>query len=287
MKKLSLYIIYTLFLFIPMVSQAQINPDEVQADSTKTVEITLIDNSRQVGQILSVTPTELELRKENERSFIQLNRVKSIRQIDTTRRGYNWFVNPNKSRLLISPTARPIEKGSGYYQNIYVFISGVAYGITDNIAVTGGFSMLPGVGITNQLYFISGKYGREVRENHYLAGGLGLVSVGGADDGLLFGYGNYTYEFNRGSLTTGLTGFSLSSGNVGTTSILFGGDYRISQRIAFVSENSFFPGAGDGILSYGVRLMGERISFDLAFFRSGLDDGLGFGIPYVDFVFNF
>ncbi|MEX0663053.1 MAG: hypothetical protein WD381_02820, partial [Balneolaceae bacterium] len=280
-------LISALFLFFPIAVHAQISPDSVEPDSSKTVEITLIDNSSQIGQILSVKDTELELRKENERTFIELARIKSIRDLDTTQSGYDWFKNPNESRLLISPTARPLEKGSGYYQNIYVFISGVAYGITDNIALTGGISMIPGLGVTNQLYFVSGKYGGQISDNHYLSGGLGVVSVGGADDGLIFGYGNYTYEFNRGSLTTGVTGFSLPSEDVGTTTFLFGGDYRISQRVAFVSENYFFPEAGDGIFSYGVRLMGERLSFDLAFFRSSLDDGLGFGIPYVDFVFNF
>lgn len=234
MQKLFTYTFYALFLFFPVLVQAQISPNEVQADSTKTVEITLTDNSRQVGQILSVSSTELELQKENERTFIELSRVRSIRQVDTSKRGYDWFENPNVSRLLISPTARPLEKGTGYYQNIYVFISGAAYGITDNVAITGGFSMIPGLGITDQLYFVSGKYGRQVGENHYLSGGIGLVSVGGAEDALVFGYGNYTYEFNRGSLTTGLTGFNLPSEDVGTTTILFGGDYRISQRIAFV-----------------------------------------------------
>lgn len=287
MKNIFTFSITALFLFVPVLVQGQISPTEVQVDSTKTVQINLTDDSHLLGQILSINESEIELRQESGRTFIELSRVASIREIDTTQRGYNWFNNPNKSRLLISPTARPIEKGTGYYQNIYVFVSGVAYGITDNIALTGGISMIPGVGITNQLYFLSGKYGRQVGENHYLSGGLGLVSAGGIGDGLLFGYGNYTYDFSRGSLTTGLTGFNLPSENVGSTSILFGGDYRISQRIAFVSENYFFPEASAGVFSYGIRLMGEQISFDLAFFRSSLDDGLGFGIPYVDFVFNF
>jgi len=288
MRNLFTYSIYALFLLLPLCAQAQVSSSEVQVDSTKTVEIILTDNSRQLGKIISVSNRELELQKENQRTFIELSRVKTIRDIDTTKRGYNWFANPNKSRLLISPTARPIERGTGYYQNIYVFISGVAYGITDNIALTGGISMIPGLGITNQLYFLSGKYGRQLGDNHFLAGGVGLVSAGGLNNGLLLGYGIYTYDFNQGSLSTGITGFNLPSEDVGTTSILLGGDYRVSQRIAFVSENYFFPEGNSGIISYGVRLMGEQISFDLAFFRSSLTDGLGIiGIPYVDFVFNF
>lgn len=49
-----------------------------------------------------------------------------------------------------------------------------------------------------------------------------------------------------------------------------------------------FPDADDVfIVSYGIRLMGEEISFDLALFRPGLGTDYVFGIPYIDFVFNF
>lgn len=102
----------------------------------------------------------------------------------------------------------------------------------------------------------------------------------------MIGFGNYTYAFSRGSLTTGLTGFSVTD-ETGAFAILFGGDYRLSQRIAFVSENHFFPQEGATILSYGLRFMGEQMSFDLAFFHPGIGNDLGFGIPFIDFVFNF
>lgn len=89
MQKLYTYTFYALFLFFPVLVQAQISPNEVQADSTKTVEITLTDNSRQVGQILSVSSTELELQKKMNELLLNCQEldlsVKLILQsVDTT-----------------------------------------------------------------------------------------------------------------------------------------------------------------------------------------------------------
>ncbi|MDX1642187.1 MAG: hypothetical protein R3220_10845, partial [Balneolaceae bacterium] len=84
-----------------------------------------------------------------------------------------------------------------------------------------------------------------------------------------------------------ITTFSVAD-DIGTYALYFGGDYRLIQRIAFVTENFVFPDVDDSlVLSYGLRFIGENMSFDLAFFRPGLGTDIGFGIPYVDFVFNF
>lgn len=276
-----------IFSIFPVIAFGQVSPSEVKVDSSKTVEIELRNNSTLRGTVLSVSDTELELQQETGRTFVQLARIRAIREFDTTRKGANWFANPNYSRLFFSPTAQPLQKGTGYYQNIYVFFNNVAYAVSDNIAFTGGFSMLPGINITDQLYFFTGKVGFEVADGHYLGGGLGTASASTFEEALLLGYTNYTHAFHRGSLTGGLTTFSIAE-DIGTYAIYFGGDYRLIQRISFVTENFVFPNVDDSlVLSYGLRFMGENMSFDLAFFRPGLGTDIGFGIPYVDFVFNF
>lgn len=276
-----------LFLLFPIISFAQISSSDVEVDSSKTVEVELRNGSILTGSIISVSEEEIELQEANGRTFIRLSRVRQIRDVDLTRKGNQWFPNPNYSRLFFSPTAQPLQKNSGYYQNIYVFFNNVAYAVSDNVAFTGGFSMLPGINISNQLYFFTGKVGFEVSDGHYLGGGLGVASANTFEDALFLGYANYTHAFHRGSLTGGVTTFSIAE-DIGTYALYFGGDYRLIQRISFVTENYVFPEAGDElVLSYGLRFMGQNMSFDLAFFRPGLGTDIGFGIPYVDFVFNF
>lgn len=285
-RSMRVFLSFIFFLF-PLIVPAQTSPSDIEVDSSKTVEIELTNSTTLTGSVLSVTETELELQQESGRTFILLSRIRTIREIDNTRKKNRWFPNPNYSRLFFSPTAQPLQKNSGYYQNIYVFFNNLAYAVSDNIAFTGGFSMLPGVGISEQLYFFTGKFGYEVSEGHFVGAGLGAASANTFEDALVIGYANYTHSFHRGSLTGGFTTFSVDE-EIGTYALYFGGDYRLIQRISFVTENFVFPEAGDElVLSYGLRFMGENMSFDLAFFRPGLGTDIGFGIPYVDFVFNF
>lgn len=286
MKKGLLFICTLGAWLLPVSLPAQVTVDEIRADSSQAVELTLVNNVKYYGTILSVQDQELELQTSSERIFISIHRIRSLREVDLSDPTHRWFPNPNQSRLFFSPNAKPIQKGTGYYQNIYVFFSSAAYGVTDHFSVSGGLSMIPGLNIGDQLYFLSGKTGAEVRENHFIGAGVGMAAVPGSGEQLFTGFGNYTYDMPRGSFTAGMNGLSIME-DVGTFSILLGGDYRVSERIALVTENYFFTGEGDSILSYGLRFMGENMSFDLAFFRPGLTENIGFGVPYVDFVFNF
>lgn len=284
--KLFIPILFILSLaFLPSQSYSQISKSSVVVDSTRTVVVVLVDDNRLRGEILSVTDEHIELQVAGSSMRIRLDRIDIILELDDIT-GRSWFKNPNQSRLLISPTAKPLERGTGYYQNIYVLFSNVAYAFTDNFSVTGGLSMIPGVAIDRQLYFLSAKYSGSVSGNHYMGVGGAVASAGAFNDGLMIGFANYTYDFGRGGLTAGVNAFGVSD-ETGTVSVMAGGDYRISRRIAFVSENHYFPEVREGVYSYGLRFMGEQISVDLAFLQPGFDANLGFGIPYLDFVFNF
>ena len=115
--------ILLLFLLFPILSFAQISPSDVEVDSSKTVEVELRNGSILTGSVLSVTDDELELQQENGRTFVGLSRISEIRDVDLSKKGNQWFPNPNYSRLFFSPTAQPLQKNSGYYQNIYVFFN--------------------------------------------------------------------------------------------------------------------------------------------------------------------
>lgn len=126
-----------------------------RVDSSKTVEVELQNGSIITGSTLSVSEEEIELQQTDSRTIIRLSGIREIRDVYLTQKENQWFPNPNYGRLFFSPTAQPLQKNSGYYQNIYVFFNYVAYSVSDNIAFTGGFSMIPSVSISNQLYFIT------------------------------------------------------------------------------------------------------------------------------------
>lgn len=69
--------------------------------------------------------------------------------------------------------------------------------------------------------------------------------------------------------------------------IMVGGEARLSRRISFVTENWVFPGVDNPLISYGIRLFGEKLSVDLALINLIGEDFLFPGFPYIDFVYNF
>ena len=44
------------------------------------------------------------------------------------------FCTPD-TRLFIGPTGRPLRKGAGYFSDHFIFLPGVAYGVTDNVTL--------------------------------------------------------------------------------------------------------------------------------------------------------
>lgn len=137
MKTTLLFSFCLIFCLMSSISAwAQITGSDIPESPDVTVEVILLNNTRHTGNVISATDEELELRTDSGRIFIELSSIRSIRELDLNRRSTSWFENPNTSRLFFSPTARPLNKGDGYYQNIYVFFNNLAYAVTDNIALT-------------------------------------------------------------------------------------------------------------------------------------------------------
>ena len=78
-------------------------------------------------------------------------------------------LDPNYSRLLFSPTGRPLKKGDGYFSDYELLFPGVAVGLTDNLSIAGGVSLIPGLGLDEQVLYVSPKLGVES-----LRSGLGI-----------------------------------------------------------------------------------------------------------------
>ena len=231
------------------------------------------------------------------RLIIPRSRVLSIvsateQQKTTTKYG---FSNPNHSRLLFSPTGRMLEKGQGYFADYYLFFPSVSYAVTDNITLNGGCSILPGVNLNQQIFYLAPKFGISARQKWHLAAGGLFISLPDLDDenlpvlGIL--YGVATYGDRDSGMTFGLgygfAGHEFAENPVG----LVGGEKRVSRRISLVTENLIIPFAdsemGPFLLSYGIRFMSEKLSVDLSLISPTGEAWFFPGIPLVGFVFNF
>ncbi len=274
-----------LTLFVPANLHAQDTPEP------EPVRVVMVDGSTHIGVIIAETETTLTLRTA---SGIELTLAKDqIRSTLAVGDRMGLRPDPNRSRLFFSPTARPLDKGTGYVASYELFFPFVGVGVTRRTILAGGFSLLPGA--PGQLVYVAPKV--TVYQTSQVAAAVGVLGstfVGNVDDvdfpivGLLYGVG--TFGKPQGNITVGLA-FGFADGEFGQNpAVLVGGERQLSDRVKLLTENYVIAGVEDAIiLSGGVRFIGERLSADLALFTVPAAFGEG-GFPFfpwLGFAYSF
>ncbi len=316
------------------INRKIINYNEI--DTSFVYSIMLFDETVLYGRFLEIKEREVVF----ETNYLGLFTIPKNRVLDVEKsmsasdfQNQLWFPNPNDTRHCFAPTARSLQKGEGYFQDIYLFLGFVNYGVTNNISIGGGVSFVPFMDIEDQLLFLNPKIGFQVNDKINLGGGIFYASGPTFDDDedddkqrsrAGIGYGIGTYGSKENNATLGI-GYGAIDGKAAKSPIvMLGGMYRISRRIALVSENWFavidFKKEIDddqeymfwnyqsqhidyesiyeqkyneptAIISYGVRFFSEKICVDLAFLNIlgeiGPQQLFIPGIPYLDFVIKF
>jgi len=216
----------------------------------------------------------------------------------------------NYTRLLFSATGRPLRKGEGYFSDHYVVFPGVAYGLTDNISVGGGLSMVPGLGLSDQLYYGNARVGKQFSERLAVSGGV-LVARGGDGETDTLGLGFVTATLGKPdkSLTVGAGVARTVSEEYYTTYsggewrgdfrnqasytpvVMIGGTARLSRRMALVSENWLVLSEdfklSEQPFAVGVRFLGDRLTADVGMILIGEVIQDGFPVPWLSVTYHF
>lgn len=216
----------------------------------------------------------------------------------------------NYTRLLFSPTGRPLGKGEGYFSDHYVVFPGVAYGLTDNVSVGGGLSVVPGLGFTDQLYYGTARVGKQFSERAAVSGGA-LLARGGEGETETLGLGFAVATLGRPdrSLTLGLGVArtvseeyyadntrgewqgSFRNRASYTPVVMIGGTARMSRRLALVSENWLILGEkfrlSEQPFGVGVRFLGDRLTADAGLILVGEVIKEGFPVPWLSVSYHF
>ena len=94
-----------------------------QEDSLKVKQITLKDGSELVGRIISDDAVRIQFKTN---SGVEMTRerglIREIKDLEMEEHeGKLRRVDPNQTRLLFSPTARPLKQGNGYFSVYEIF----------------------------------------------------------------------------------------------------------------------------------------------------------------------
>jgi hypothetical protein len=251
-----------------------------------TDELVLRDGTRAYGRIDRVENGLVTFTTTAGASLqVQTAEVVSVHPVNgTVSNGEFRLADPNPTRLFFGPTARSLKQGAGYVGVYEILLPFVQVGITDRISFGAGTPLLFGDGsahpfwITPKVQVYSGASAQvSVGVMHFLNvgdGGLGIayvVATKGSTDSAVTGGVGYAYDR------------SYDNKNDAPVAMI-GGEHRISRGVKFMTENYILSGAG--ILTGGVRWMGERFSADFAMVVP-IDGDSTIAFPLVNVVYSF
>lgn len=270
----------------------------------KLVKLYLADNSVYRGRLMDVTKetyvVDMELAG---RVYLKRHEIREVELLFEERLD---APNPNGTRYFFGPSAIPMGKGNGYYQNVYLLMNSVNYGLNSNLSIGGGV-------VIPLLFFITPKVGFEVRKNFYLGAGF-IAGTTIIPDAIFSGgipYGIATVGNSENNMTLGVGyGMVWTDGDYHDTDypiFTLSGMKRLSNRFQLVSETWVVPFRDkiehydpvtyelesvtmkdDAIVaaSLGLRMIaGRRASLDFAPIFLYAESGIV--LPYLDFVYQF
>lgn len=259
-----------------------------------TVSVRMKDGSVFVGTLEASTADSVRLVTSGARLTLARNAIATVEPIDAAdvHGGVYWTPDPHETRLFFGPTGRTLERGSGYFSDIYLFFANAAWGVTDRIMVGGGMSLFPSSDfLGNNVYYLTPKVALVRGQSFNLSAGALIGFAGRANGTAGIYYVAATSGRPNASLTYGLGYAYFNSRVSGDATLMLGGALRVLRRLSLMSENYVFTGPQGGYWApiYGVRFIGERLSGDLGFVNfAGRDVKPIFpGVPWLGFAVMF
>lgn len=250
------------------------------------------DGATMIGRLVGETADTVRFQTPGGMLVLSRTSVAELRRIDprNVHHGEYWPADPHATRLFFAPTGRTMKKRETYFSDTYLFFLDFVTGVTDRITMGGGFSVFPSSDFSNNVFYLEPKVGVIQGEDFNVSVGA-LVGFAGKESGSAgILYGMATKGGPDLSLSAG-AGWGYFKNKVGSQPmVMIGGAARVSRRISLMSENYVFSGdANHALLSYGVRIMGERLSVDLAFLNvaGGGDNFIFPGVPFLAFATKF
>jgi hypothetical protein len=278
-KKLILTVLTILLFAVPAAAQTTSS-----AAPNQLVELVLKDGSRFYGTIERESNGEVVVR--TDAGALVTTRREDISSVRVVRRrssdGELLPSDAHRTRLFFAPTGRSLRQGEvsiGVFQFLAPFVQ---VGVTDRVSVGGGTPLLFGFEDFERPFWLTPKV--QVVDTSNVQGAVGLLHIfAPGEQGAGIAYGVATLG-NSDNAFTGGAGMTYS-GDARGWIVKGGGEGRIHRHVKVMTENYFWRD-GNGIVSGGVRFLGERLSADLAL---AIPVGVGefYAFPVVNFAYVF
>ncbi len=281
----TLLVLSILAFFGPMAEAqtAPVTPASASSGEVEMHELLLKDGSRLFGRIERENDQEVVFRTQSGATITaSRSEIVSLKVVKgRLERGEFVRADMHRSRLFFAPTGRSLEKGQvsvGVFEFIAPFVQ---VGVTDNFSIGGGTPLIFGIEDFDRPFWITPKY--RVLNTGKVQAAVGVLHVFDTSEGDSAGiaYGVGTFGSSDNAITVG-GGVAYSGDSRGGIAMI-GGERRVHRNMKLITENYIWQDGG-GILSGGIRFMGERLSADLAL---AIPIGEAFAFPVVNFVYVF
>jgi len=282
-------------------------------EAPPVVTITLKDGGTLVGTVVQEDETSLTLRTASGTELKLPREAIASREARDAKGGSpasSPLSDPNDSRLMFAPTGRPLGKGNGYFSDHYVLFPGFAYGLTKNVSVAGGVSVIPALGLSQQVFYVSASSAWKLGSHASFAlGGLyaagpdedvgagaalfGITTFGPADRSLSLGLGwlaareeDYVYDPSTRDWESRKE-WRFRDAPV----LMIGGSLRVARNLSLVSESWLFLGKDFDLsqqpFGLSLRFFSGRISADVGVVLVAEVLEEGFPVPWLSFSYHF
>lgn len=277
-----------IFIIIVLLDNLQCFGQNVP-DSTRIVRVETIDGNIFVGFVVTEDSSALVIKTETLGKIkIPRNNIKSKTELKEVKKVGSefWLPNPQSSRYFWAPNGYGLEKGSSYYQNIWILYNQFSIGLSDNFSMGAGMLPLFLFGGSATPFWIVPKFSIPVVENKFNVGtGAFLGTIIGEQTGV-FGllYGTATFGSRDKNLSLGLA-YGFADGEWMKVPII-NVSYlvRTGPKGYFVSENYVisFDGEVVVLISAGGRSIIRNIGLDYSLWIPlGAEMGSFIAIPFI------
>ena len=250
-----------------------------------TYELKLRDGSRLYGTLENEDTETVSFRTltgalvtASRDDIVSLERVTGV-----VRDGEFLSDDANRTRLFFGPTGRALPKGQVYVGTFQIIMPWVQVGVTDRFSIGGGTPLVFGFDESERPFWVTPRI--QVVDRGDLHAGAGVIHVlGFSGDSAGIAYGVMTTGTTSSSLTVG-AGMAYTGDGDRASVVMVGGDRRVRRNLKLITENYIWQGGG-GIVSGGVRFIGDRLSADVGLGIPLFGEGMVV-FPIVNFVYVF
>lgn len=294
MDKLFILLCWLGLMAMPVRMYAQ-TPDSSSNEEPRLVYIELKDGSSFSGTIVRQEDKQFILHTESAGDIVvrfdQIERMADLKEEgrNVQVNGHEWFRNTHPTRYFFSTNAIPMEKGRGYYQNTWIFLNGIHYGLTNHFSLGIGFETISTL-LGRPIFYVAPKLSFPVGNKWHMGGGVLIFGAAISGAGVVgLGYGQVTYGTRDRNLSGGV-GYGMVDGEFASRPFInIAGSYRVRKNLTLLSDNWLIPVDGYyGIYSYGARLMSEKIAVDLGLWvNNDIAYVFPIGFPWASIILSF